>query len=82
MSYITYVNCMLTFKLLAGDHPVPSMDVSLRTLRHTSPFSVMLVCHILVLQITSGGYNEYDQAIIYSDKGLSRVKDTTQKPSN
>ena len=77
-----YVNCMLTFKLLAGDHPVPSVDVSLRILRHTSPLSVMLGCHIVALQVTSGGYNEYDQAIIYSDKGLSRVKDTIQNPSN
>ena len=49
---------MLTFELLARDHPVPSMDVSLRTLRQTSPFSVMLGCHILVLQVTSGGYSE------------------------
>ena len=56
---------MITFKLLAGDHPVPSIDVSLKTLRHTSPFSVMLGCHILVLHATSGGCNKisYEQAI-------------------
>lgn len=79
---------LLTLILLAGDHPVPSIEVSLKILivmmnqskvkvqamkylvsylKHTSPLSLMLGCHILVSHFTLGGCNK----IIIFNKELS-----------